>query len=187
MNARSDHRRAPQPGRGFSLIELIVMIVVISIISVVAIASTRTTYQSKQRAAATLLASDLTALRQRAIATGNAAWVTFNVTADTALQTETLSGAVVSIIDQATGAQRGTRLGTASEGGFFTGVDIGTINGSTSTTTIGFDWLGRPLSSGGTPLTTNTTVTITASQGSATFSAITITIQAETGLVTITW
>lgn len=187
MMVRSEHRRAPTPGRGFSLIELVVMITIISIISVVAIASTRTTYQTKQRTAANSLASDLTALRQRSIATGNNAWASINTATDTALYSETISASVVAIIDQATGTQLGTRLGAASESGFLTGVEIGTINGSTTTTTIGFDWLGRPLNSGGTPLTTTTTITVTASQGSATFSAITLTIQPETGLVAITW
>lgn len=180
-------RRARTSGRGFSLIELIVLIVVLSIISVVAIASTQSNYQIKQRAAARLLATDLSAIRERALTTGNSTWAAFNTSTDTVLYSETVNSSVVSIADQATGSQRCTRLGAASLGLLLAGVEIGTINGSTSATTIGFDWLGRPLNAGGTPLTTATTITVTASQGSTTFSAITIAIQPETGAIAITW
>ncbi len=180
-------RRAPNSGRGFSLIELVVMIALLAIIGVSAIASTQSSGQSKQRLAARMLVSHLSSLRERAIASGSSTWATFNTSTDAATYSQTVNASIVAITDPATGAQLATRLGAGSEGALLAGIEIGTINGSTTTTTIGFDWMGRLVNNAGTLLTTSTTITITSSGTTPAAPAITITIQPETGLAAATW
>jgi hypothetical protein len=96
---------------------------------------------------------------------------------------EDVSGMPVAIIDQATGAQMTTVLGATATIDGVAGTAIGNVTGSGSAVTIGFDWQGRPLDSLGALLTTDQTISVTASG----LSTVTVTIVAETGAVTITW
>ncbi len=169
--------------RAFTLVELIIVIVILGIMAAVVAPSVTQSAQSRQRSAAQMLVRDLRYSQARAVATGRRAWVTVNPSTETVTYSEDVSGMPVAVLDQATGSQMTTVLGTAATIDGVAGTAIGTLNGSTMTATIGFDWQGRPLDSLGVLLTANQTITVTASG----LSTVTVTIVAETGAVTITW
>jgi Tfp pilus assembly protein FimT len=130
------------------------------------------TGSTRQRLAVRSLARDLTWARERAISTASPTWVTFNVSADTyALRADDSANpgftGSLALTDPATGAPFIGRWNT----GEFAGVDMT----AATTTSWGFDWNGRPVSTAGAALTA--VVTITGSGGR------TVTIQPETGLV----
>ncbi len=169
--------------RAFTLVELIIVIVILGIMAAVVAPSVTQSAQSRQRSAAQMLVRDLRYSQARAVATGRRAWVTVNPSTETVIYSEDVSGMPAAVIDQATGAQMTTVLGSTSTVDGMAGTAIGTLNGSTMAATIGFDWQGRPLDSLGAFLAADQTITITASG----LSNITVTIVAETGVVTITW
>jgi prepilin-type N-terminal cleavage/methylation domain-containing protein len=169
--------------RAFTLVELIIVIVILGIMAAVVAPSVTQSAQSRQRSAAQMLVRDLRYSQARAVATGRRAWVTVNPSTETVTYSEDVSGMPVAVLDQATGSQMTTVLGTAATIDGVAGTAIGTFNGSTMAATIGFDWQGRPLDSLGVLLTANQTITVTASG----LSTVTVTIVAETGAVTITW
>lgn len=164
--------RARSSGRGFTLIEVIVVLVVTAIVGVSAIASMSSTTATRQKLAARSLARDLTWARERAISTSTTTWVTFNTGADTyALLMDDaanpgFSGALA-LIDPATGRAFLGRWNT----GDYAGMDM---TGATIAS-LGFDWMGRPVSTSNALLTS--VVTITGSGGR------TVTIQPQSGLI----
>lgn len=169
--------------RAFTLVELVVVIVILGIMAAVVAPSVTQSAQSRQRSAAQMLARDVRYAQARAVATGRRAWVTINPATETVTFAEDVSGMPVAIIDQATGAQMTTVLGATATIDGVAGTAIGNVTGSGSAVTIGFDWQGRPLDSLGALLTTNQTISVTASG----LSTVTVTVVAETGAVTITW
>lgn len=178
--------RARTTRRGFSLLELVVIIVIAAIVSVVAVGASGNVYQSRQRAAGRQLTSDLQYLRERAMTTGRKTWGAFATTTNIVTYTETIGGSTFAVTDPITNKAFTTPLNTASDGQAYYGVKLGTIGGATGTITIGFDWLGRPLTGAGALQTTNQVVTITAAVGSTTFAHVTVTIVAESGLIFFT-
>lgn len=164
--------RARTSGRGFTLIEVIAVIVVTAIVGVSAIASMSSSMTTRQKLAARTLARDLAYLRERAISTNTTSWVNFSVSADiyTFLADNPsapgYSGALA-LTDPATGRPFIGRWNT----GEFAGVDL---SGAT-TASLGFDWMGRPVSTSGSAL--SGVVTISGSGGR------TVTIQPESGLI----
>jgi prepilin-type N-terminal cleavage/methylation domain-containing protein len=182
---RPTYGRAHSTGRGFSLIEVIVVIVLMGIVGVVAIASMTKSRQNEQRAAARALAVGINYARERALTTGRSTWCYVYTNTERVDYYETVSGVVTAITDQATNTQLATVLGSTTTGVNFSEVGVLQFNGSTSASAqiFGFDWQGRPVNSGGTLLTTATTITISATGQ----TSITLTIAAESGLLTTTW
>jgi prepilin-type N-terminal cleavage/methylation domain-containing protein len=164
--------RARPFGRGFTLIELIVVIVLTAIVGVSAIASMSTTPATRQKLAVRTLARDLNWLRERAISTNTTSWVTFNTSADTyTFLTDNptspgFSGALA-LTDPATGQPFIGRWNTRE----FVAIDMISV----TTTSLGFDWMGRHISTGGVQLSGVVTITASGSR--------TVTIQPQTGLV----
>lgn len=164
--------RARPPGRGFTLIELVAVIVVTAVVGLSAVASMSTTQATRQKLAVRQLARDLSYLRERALAGSTNAWVTFNTTADTYTlladnpSSPGFSGAVA-ITDPATGQSFIGRWNTRE----FAAVDMV----SSTSTSFGFDWMGRPVNTSGTQLTGVVTITASGSR--------TVTIQPQTGLI----
>jgi prepilin-type N-terminal cleavage/methylation domain-containing protein len=169
--------------RAFTIIELVAVIVILGVMAAVAIPAMSTSTQTRQRSAALMVARDLRYIRDRAMASGRPSWAAINPGTETITYSETVSGSVTSIVDQATGTQMASRLGSGSDAGWYAGTAIGTFNASTTTTTIGFDWQGRPVDSLGALLTTDQTITITAGG----MGNIVVTIKPESGQVAITW
>jgi prepilin-type N-terminal cleavage/methylation domain-containing protein len=182
---RPSRSRARSSGRGFSLVEIIVVIVLLGIVSGVAIASMTKSRQNEQRSAARTLAVAINYARERALTTGRSTWCYVYTNTERVDYYETVSGSVVAMTDAATNTQMTTVLSSSTSGPNFSEVAIGAFNGSTSASAqiFGFDWQGRPVNSGGTLLTTSQTITITATGQ----STITLTIAAESGLLTTTW
>lgn len=169
--------------RAFTLIELIAVIVIVGILAAVAIPATSSTMQTRQRSAALLVSRDLRHLQQRALATGTSTWATFTFTTNTISYSETLTAGVTAITDQATGRQLTTVLGAASEGGWYAGVTLASLNGSSTLASLGFDWQGRPVDTLGAALTTTQAIRITATG----LSAVTVNISPETGHIAVSW
>lgn len=182
-------------GRGFSLIELVVVIVIAGILAGVAIGNLGSQYQSKQRAGAMKLLRDISYARELAMMTGRSTFVTVMPQSDLVTYSQLPVGAAtpgssssVAIAEPIYSGQKSTRLdGNSSvDGNNFFGVEIGAINGLNSTVIFGFDWQGRLLDSSGVLSSSTHTITVTASKGSLTFSAITVTV-GSSGLVEVSW
>ncbi|MCX5691267.1 MAG: type II secretion system protein, partial [Planctomycetota bacterium] len=169
--------------RAFTLIELIAVIVVMGILAAVVIPASSSTTQTRQRSAALLVSRDLRYLQHRALASGTSTWATFSFTTNTVSYSETLTAGVTAITNQATGQQLTTVLGTASEGGWYAGVTLASLNGSATVASLGFDWQGRPIDTLGAALTTTQIIRITATGQ----SALTVNIAPETGHVDVSW
>lgn len=169
--------------RAFTLVELIVVIVILAIMAATVVPSVAISSQARQRSAALLLARDLMYSQARAVSTGRRGWVVINPATETVTYSEDVAGVATAIIDPATGAQMTTVLGAAAVIDGVAGTAIGNVTGSTASLTIGFDWQGRPVDSLGAFLTANQTISVTS--GAA--NAVTVTIVAETGAVTVSW
>jgi prepilin-type N-terminal cleavage/methylation domain-containing protein len=169
--------------RAFTLIELIAVIVIMGILAAVAIPATASTMQTRQRSAALLVSRDLRYLQQRALATGTSTWASFSFSTNTISYSETLTAGVTNITDQSTGRQLTTVLGTASEGGWYAGVTLASLNGSSTLASVGFDWQGRPVNTLGAALSSTQTISITATGQ----SAVSVTIAPETGHIAVSW
>lgn len=164
--------RARTSGRGFTLIELIAVIVVTALVGVSAIASMSSSMTTRQKLAARTLARDLAYLRERAISTSTASWVNFNVGADTysfLADSPDSPGytSALALTDPATGRAFIGRWNS----GEFAGVDLSGV----TTASLGFDWMGRPVSSSGSTL--SGVFTVSGSGGR------TVTIQPGSGLI----
>ncbi len=159
--------------------------VLLGIVSGVAIASMTKSRQNEQRSAARALAVGINYARERALTTGRSTWCYVYTNTERVNYHETVSGSVVAMTDPATGAQIATVLGSAASGVNLSEVGIGAFNGSTSASAqiFGFDWQGRPVNSGGALLSSATTITVVATGQ----STITLSIAAESGLLTTSW
>jgi len=170
--------RRPNPGGGFTLIEVIAVLVLTAILAAVAVPSLASIGQTRTALAGTQLLRDVTFARQRAVATGTRAWVEFDPVAESySLKAENpampgRANAAV-LTDPGTGRPFIQVLGVDP----FPGVGIvsASFDGGTA---IGFDWKGRPLdgneldldAAGSVTLTGGCIVSVQAGTGHATRS-----------------
>jgi prepilin-type N-terminal cleavage/methylation domain-containing protein len=152
-------RRSPTRTAGFTLIELIAVIVMIAILGSVA-AATMDLSSARSGLAAKQLLRDMTFARQWAIATGTNSWVVvstgsnvWSVLAEDPANPGRVNATAMT--DMATGKQYTTTLGVND----YVGVSVTGCNFDGGTE-VGFDWLGRPIVSGG-PLVAQGTITLT--------------------------
>lgn len=131
-----------------------------SILAAVAIPALSSMSVARRRVAARMVQRDLAFARERALATGAVHWVVFTPSSDTyAVLAEDpaspgRSGAGP-ITDPATGRAMLVQLNS----GDFAGVDL-TAASFGGGAEVGFDWLGRPLATGGALLASSGTATM---------------------------
>lgn len=145
---------------GFTLVELIAVAVITSIIAAVAIPALSSVGLARKRVAARMVQRDLAFARERALATGAVHWVVFTPASDTySVLAENPSSpgraGATAITDPATGRTMLVQMNS----GDFAGVDL-TAASFGSGAEVGFDWLGRPLATGGSLLASSGTVTL---------------------------
>jgi prepilin-type N-terminal cleavage/methylation domain-containing protein len=167
--------------RAFSLVELIAVMVLISIMAAVAIPALGNLPSTRAATAARQLARDLTFARQQAAARGVSVWVVFSTTNESysilaeSVATPGLANALT-INDPATGQPFVQRFMS----GEFTDVHLSSASiGGVASTHLGFDWLGRPQNLSGALLTSASSVSINS-------GAYTVSVEPQTGLVTVT-
>lgn len=163
-------RRAPLRGRGFSLIELIAVIVILGILSVASVGSMSGLAATRARGAANQLARDLGFLRRYAMSSGKSCWV--NVS--------TASSRYWFLMDTSTPGYAGAAglsdpaTNQAFDVYFNQDPYAGVTIASTTSAAFGFDYLGQPIDTTGSAL--SSTVTVGLSSGTS------VTVQARTGL-----
>jgi prepilin-type N-terminal cleavage/methylation domain-containing protein len=146
--------------RGFTLVELIAVLVVLGVLSAVAASRIAVIPSSRGSMAAQVLMRDLAYARERAMNTGVTHWVDINTT------THSLSilaeqppwfgfASRLAVIDPARGVPF-QRFFNRDE---FAGVTITAT--SLASNPIGFNRLGRPLTSGGATISTDSSITLT--------------------------
>lgn len=177
MSDHSINPRASKPStyRGFSLIELSAVVVILGALSAVTIASMSPAEHTRQQAAARTMVTMLNRQRALALLTGVGRWTTFNTSANTysfAVDSVSMAGRAnaVSEVDPDLGGPWSISLNAGGSAGVL--LTSLSINGGG--TDLGYDWRGRPVNSGGTPLTTDAVITLT--------GPTTVTIRAGTGL-----
>jgi prepilin-type N-terminal cleavage/methylation domain-containing protein len=182
MQVRRESNRVHDAGprRAFTLIELIVVMVLIAIMAAVAVPAIGNLTSTRASTAARQLARDLTFARQQAGARGVTIWVVFDTANESysilaeSLQTPGLANALT-ITDPATGQPFVQRFTS----GDFVNVDLTSVSiGGVTGTHLGFDWLGRPVSSAGVVLASASSISINN-------GALTIAITPQTGFVTV--
>lgn len=174
---RLSQRRIVSGRCGFTLVELIAVIAIVGVMSVTALVSMSGTDATRARAAGRALARDLTFARERAMATGATSWVAMSVgTNSYSILAEDPAApgraGAVAITDPATGQSFVVRLGQHESAGVV--LQSVTVTGGGSD--LGFDWLGRPLNSTGTRLTTDTTIALS--------SGVSISVAGGAGIAT---
>jgi prepilin-type N-terminal cleavage/methylation domain-containing protein len=169
-------RPATHP-RAFTLVELLAALAILAVLSIASIPALARLSDSRRLAAAAQCARDLTYARERALATGLPTYALFNTTSSTLaiLQEDPASrgrAGALTITDPATGEPFLERLGS----GPYAGASITAVSFD-GATEVGFDRLGRPTRTNGTP-TTNT--------GTVAFgTGLTVTLAPRTGHVAV--
>ncbi len=168
-------RRTPH-APAFTLIELIAVLVVTAILAATAAASLTRSAATRGAMAGQQLTRDLNFARERAVATGVRTWIVFDNAADSYTLRAENPGApgyagAATLTDPATGRDYIVTLNT----GEFAGVGISGVSIPGGSTTLGFDWLGRPLLPAGTLISADITVTLT--------GGVSVTVEGGTGLV----
>jgi prepilin-type N-terminal cleavage/methylation domain-containing protein len=149
--------------RAFTLIELVAVMVIIAVLAAAAVPTLDTMDSSRAAVAARQIARDLSHARQRAVATGNRAWVVFDpadgagswLILDEDPSAPGRAGATA-IEDPATGRPYRQTLGV----GPLINVGLAAVDFD-GDVEIGFDWLGRPLDATGNDLAAAGSVTLT--------------------------
>lgn len=167
-------RRSIKDG-GFTLVELIAVISLLAVVAAVCVPSLASMGQTRAAAAARQLLHDLSYARESAQTTGLTHWVAFDVAGNRySLAAETAGSpghaGALAITDPATGNTYSQFLGSAE----FVGVSLTSVSFS-STSEVGFDAIGRPLSASASPLNTQGSVLLTGGHG--------ITIEPGTGCI----
>ncbi|MBY0307315.1 MAG: prepilin-type N-terminal cleavage/methylation domain-containing protein [Phycisphaerales bacterium] len=174
MHAR--RTTSPHPRPAFTLIELVAVIVVLSVVAVAATMHTASTSATARlQWAARQVAKDLSFARERALSTGTTHWVRFDtagqyyaVLADNPASPGYAGAATIT--DPATQSPLVTNL----DRGNWSGITVATGGTFSSINyTIGFNKLGRPLSTSGAPsnVPTGPTLQVTAGAPGAAFAA----------------
>ncbi len=146
--------------RAFTLIELVVVMLCLAIMSGVVASSMGGVPRQREATAARQMERDLGFARQRAVSTGLRTWIVFSPPSDIytvlteSLTTPGLANAIT-LTDPATTGPFIVRLGVDA----YAGVDM-TAAAFDGAASIGFDYLGRPLSSGATSLVADGSVTL---------------------------
>ncbi|MBY0111900.1 MAG: prepilin-type N-terminal cleavage/methylation domain-containing protein [Phycisphaerales bacterium] len=150
---------------GFTLIELMAVVVILGVLSVTAAVSMNGNWAARSRAAADLIARDVSFARERALATGTTNWVVFSVGSNSysvLAENPAAPGraGALTITDPATGQAFVSRLSDPA----FAGVSVSAVSIPGGGTDLGFDWMGRPINAAGTRLTTDATITLSPPQ-----------------------
>ena len=159
----------------FSLVELAVVVAILGVLSAATFAALAPSTLVRQRAAAKSMATMLNRQRAQAMLTGVGTWVTFNTSTNSyAFSVDSTAIAGRANASAQTDPDRGgawtISLGSAESAGVaLTSISIG--GGGLD---LGYDWMGRPINSGGTLLTTDTIITLS--------GPTTVTVRAGTGL-----
>lgn len=159
LRAHTRPRRVP--GGGFTLPELIAVLIVAAIVAAAAIPSLAGAGNARAGHAARLLLRDVTHAREHAIATAVPVWVVFDPAADSCavLAEDPASpgrAGAAAITDPATGQPLARTLNTGEFAGV--GIDSAVFGPGPE---LGFDWLGRPLATGGAALAAQGLVVLT--------------------------
>jgi len=143
--------RLARRGAGFSLIELITVIVLVGILAAIAAPSVAGVGRLREIGAARSILKDLTYARQRATATDVVTWVRFGGTSRWEVLAEDVQnpglGGAQALPDLGTDGTMTRVLGQGES----IGVSL-TLVDFDSTTSVGFDGLGRPLNGNETML-----------------------------------
>ena len=185
--------KQPRARAAFTLIELVAVIVVLGVLAVAATMHTASiSSTARLQWAARQVARDLSFARERAMSTGTTHWCRFDTTGQyyTIMAENPASpgyASATSITDPATQASFVTNLNrndwngiTVATGGSFSSVNY----------TIGFNKLGRPLTTAGVALSTSTGPTLQvsaaapgAAYGAGMSNATTVTVTAGSGRI----
>jgi prepilin-type N-terminal cleavage/methylation domain-containing protein len=157
--------KRPRAATGFTLVELVAVLVIVAVLAGVAAPSLSAMNGTRGSAAARQLTRDMTFARQRAIATGTPSWVVFSIAGATwSVLAEDPSNpgraGATAVTDLATGRPYTQAVST----GEYIGVSIVSASFA-GQSEVGFDWLGQPLTSGGSVMTTQGTTTLTGGYG----------------------
>lgn len=157
------------------MMELVVVVVITGIMAAVAVPAMSTTPTMRARVACRELARDLAYARERAVSTGVGHWVVFDAALNTYdLLVENPSSPGRAGAAAFTEPSTGNAFHRALSTGDYAGVDLLSASiGSGSE--VGFDWMGRPVDTTGSPLTAQAVATLSGGQS--------VTIEPGTGLV----
>lgn len=182
---------APRPTstrdrRGFTLVELIAVMVVLGVLAIAAtIQASSISATSRLQWASRQVARDLSFARERAMTTGVTHWCRFDTTNQyytIMAEDPTAPGyaSATSVTDPSTQASFVTNLNRNE----WNGITLGT-GGTFSTInyTVGFNSLGRPMTTAGTALSATTGPTVQVGNGTGMGNASTVTITAGTGRI----
>jgi len=164
----------PARAQGFSLVELMLILVVLAVLAAVAAPSLGKLSSSRENVAATRLRSALIHAQLWAMSSGNATWVDFDASTESAtvfVEDPTQPGKSnrVALIDPLTQAAMSIEIDFGGAG--IQSVDIG------STNEVHFDAYGAPHNANGTALTTAGIINLN--------GGIRLTITPNTGLILI--
>ena len=169
---RDNPSRARPCGRGFTLVELVAVVAVVAIVGVAALGSISNMGSNRSAAAARRLAREIVYARDRATSTGTSSWIVLDTAADTCrVLADNPASPGYASASALTDPGSGRAMQITFNAGEFAGVDLL----SASPAQLGFDWLGRPISTSGVVLTSAATISLTGGR--------TITVRAQTGEV----
>ncbi len=168
---------APCTPRGFTLVELITVMVITAVLAAVTIPAVGSFTATKSSAAAHRVARDLTFARHRALSSGCRTWAVFHSGAGTlSILAEPVGSPgrsnAITLTDPSTGLAMVCALNSTEFGGV--AILSANFDGAAE---VGFDWLGRPLNTTGSPLSAQGLVSLSAGKS--------VTVQPETGLAAV--
>lgn len=163
---------------GFTLIELIVTITIAAIIAVTAVPAFMNMDNMRLRRASSELGEHIKMARSLAMATRRRTWIRFDVASESYEMfiehpSQPGRGSRIAVTHPVTGA---SSFVVSLDQGEFSGVQISSASFG-GQAEVEFDWVGRPLNGGGTLLSNDGTVVLTAD------TSRTVRVTAGTGMV----